>query len=123
MANKSRESAFINRRNFLKLPLAAGALVATSNLTAQTGTSQATPETPIKALTSQERMKLVENSWRTFEFGFAHSPSDTFDKLDPEWFMENLRKAGAQVVILETKGHFGLAWYPTPAARGRRGPA
>ncbi len=111
MSRLKSASFQIGRREFLALPLLAtgGEILGAP---AVAGRTQAGVSAP-KPLSKEERMRLVVFSNRTFESGFHMGPTVRFDKLDPEQYMEEVRKADTEVVVIETKSHWGYAYYNT----------
>lgn len=56
-------------------------------------------------------MKLPVTSWRTLESGFHNGPTTSFDRLDPEAYMAGVREAHTGCVVIQTKSHWGYAYY------------
>jgi hypothetical protein len=63
--------------------------------------------------TQDKRMKVTLSSWRTLESGFHNGPTTHFDQLDPEAYMAQAREAHTECVVIQTKSHWGYAYYNT----------
>ncbi len=105
-------SSKLDRRSFLGISAAGSALLATGPLSNHI-VQAATLDKPEQLPSEQERRKLVVTSYRVVESGFHNAPTVPLDRFDPDWYMENVRKAHTQVVIIQTKSHWGYAYYDT----------
>jgi len=112
MPENTRAAFLFDRRAFLKMPVAAAA-VSTVNSLAKSQPPQAAAPASSVPLSKQERVKLVTTSWRTFESGYHNGPMVHFEALDPEEYMEGVKRANTEVVVIQTKSHWGYAYYNT----------
>ena len=102
----------LDRRSFLGMSAAGSALIAAGPLSNRIGLA-AIPEGSEQLPSEQGRRKLVLTSYRVVESGFHNAPTVPFDQFDPEWYMAKVREAHTQVVIIQTKSHWGYAYYDT----------
>ncbi len=102
----------ISRRDLLRLPVA-GTMLAALNVAGKPALQSAADNRSIKPLSREERLRIPVTSWRTFESGFHNGPNVVFDKLDPEWFMAQARRAHVRCIIVQSKDIWGHAYYNT----------
>ena len=110
---KPLQTPLLSRRSFIQFPAGIAVLSGIADLASE---SLAGPGGfPISAdnQTQQERIKVPVNSWRTVESGFHNGPRTHFDQLDPEAYMAKVREAHTECVVIQTKSHWGYAYYNT----------
>ncbi len=88
-------------------------MLAALNVAGKPALQSAADNRSIKPLSREERLRIPVTSWRTFESGFHNGPNVVFDKLDPEWFMAQARRAHVQCIIVQSKDIWGHAYYNT----------
>lgn len=101
----------LNRRDFLQLPVSAVVLGSLSDPAHSSLSSEAVSGLDIAASNSTERMRAPVASWRTVESGFHNGPLTHFDQLDPDQYMAGVRAAHTGCVVIQTKSHWGYAYY------------
>ncbi len=118
--NKSSLPVRLSRRSFLSVPAGAIAFASMPDLAGSFPMTSMDSMDSSPKVSSPERASIPITSWRTVESGFHNGPTTRFDRLDPDDFMRKLREAHTECVVVQTKSHWGYAYYNTKA--GKRHP-
>ena len=100
----------LSRRTFLTVPIVAAVAGKFSSA------SSAAPLNDSGLLlnpSARDKAGIPITSWRTMESGFHNGPTTHFDHIDPEDFMRKAKAAHTECVVVQTKSHWGYAYYNT----------
>jgi hypothetical protein len=111
--NENPRSLTLSRRDFLQLPASAALLGSLSNSAHGTLMPEEGLGSEREGPASTARMRVPVTSWRTLESGFHNGPTTYFDRLDPDQYMASARAAHTGCVVIQTKSHWGYAYYDT----------
>ena len=110
---KPFQDSDLSRRSFLQFPVSIAMLPGIASLAIESPAEPGGFLISDESHTQPERIKVPVDSWRTVESGFHNGPLTRFDKLDPEAYMAKLREAHTECVVIQTKSHWGFAYYDT----------
>jgi hypothetical protein len=113
--NECSRFSLIGRRNFLMIPAGLATLAGASNLAMNDPVFSPPVPDPAPKHAEADRTQLPVTSWRTLESGFHNGPTTHFDQLDPEQYMASVSAAHTGCVVVQTKSHWGYAYYNTKA--------
>lgn len=101
----------LSRRTFLAAPIGMAVLGRMSGPTAAPFAAPIGDSPYVLNPYAAESSSLPVTSWRTTESGFHNGPTTHFDQLDPEEFMRKARAAHTECIVVQTKSHWGYAYY------------
>jgi hypothetical protein len=110
---KPFQTSVLSRRSFLQLPVGTAMLAGIGDLAIESAAGPSGFPISAEGQTRWERNNVPVTSWRTLESGFHNGPTTHFDQLDPEVYMAKAREAHTECVVIQTKSHWGYAYYNT----------